>query len=274
MNIEKHDSVEQSNLENREEFGRNVTLVIDLIRHPEKDYETGNLKEEGKKAFLDKLNAEYDDPEQQFDTIKCYVSSLKRGQQAKQPLAKFLQENGINTKIRTRKELVGKMDQYSDETDKAMDRILEERDLLEDGKIQKEDAFEPISKDEESLKNEILIQEYFDRGFPESTLTGEEIGEELDSLIQHFAGMAQMFTSDSKVKIVSVGHGGVIEYLTKLVYLHNHPELRSEDVSVEEIGGLLDYMSGPRITITSDENGVQKAVLEFKDLSLDYEIKG
>jgi broad specificity phosphatase PhoE len=264
-----------TSFENKEKYGANVTLVIDLLRHSEKDYATGNLKEEGKAALINKLKEEYAYPEQKFDTIKCYVSPLKRGQQAMEPLGKFLQEIGIATTIRTKKELEGKMDKigYSNETDKAMDKILRERNLLDVGELQKEDAMEPVSKDEESIKNEILIQEFFNKKFPEGELKGEDVAHELDSLIQHFAQMAQRFRSDSKIKLVVIGHSGITEYLTKLIFLKNHPEMKSEDVGVEQIGGLINYMEGPKITIASNVNGKQKANFEFKDLNLDYEIK-
>lgn len=268
------ESIEQAiNLESNEKYGKNVTLVIDLIRHPEKDYATGNLTEKGKEEFVAKLTEEYTDPENGFDTIKAYVSPLKRGQQAMEPLSQFLEENEIETTIRTKKELASRVEEYSMETDQAMDKILHDRRLTETADIQKDVAFEPISKSEESLKNEIIIKEFFDKNFPESHLKGEDFGVGLDDLVQHFAKMSQRFLSDSKVKIISVGHSGLIEHLTKLIYLKNHPELDSSEVGVEQIGGLLDYMSGPRITIISDAEGKQTANLKFKDLDLEYEIK-
>ncbi len=260
-----------SSVEKKERFGRNVTLVIDLIRHPEKDYATGNLTESGKKSLVEKLQQEYSDSEQSFDIVKCYVSPLKRGQQAMEPLSQFLRENDIHTTIRTKDELVGGMTVYSSETDKVMDDILRARRLLEDNTvIEKKDALEPSSKDEETLKNEILIREFFNKEFPKLSLKGEDVGKELDGLMRHFVKMAQRFHSGSKVKMVLIGHSGVTEYLTKLIYLKNHPELKPEEVGVEEIGGLLDYMSGPRITMVSDDFGKQKATFEFKDLSLEY----
>jgi predicted SnoaL-like aldol condensation-catalyzing enzyme len=155
-----------------------------------------------------------------------------------------------------------------------MDKILRERNLLDVGELQKEDAMEPVSKDEESIKNEILIQEFFDKKFPEGELKGEDVAYTLDSLMQHFAQMAQRFRSDSKVKLVVIGHSGIVEYLTKLIFLKNHPEMKSENVGVEQIGGLINYMEGPKITIISDANGKQVANFKFKDLNLDYEIKG
>lgn len=268
------ESIEQTNnLESNEKYGKNVTLVIDLIRHPEKDYATGNLTEKGKEDFVAKLNEEYNDPKNKFDTIKAYVSPLKRGQQAMEPISQFLVENEIDTKIRTKKALASRNDDYTMETDQAMDRIIRERQLTEEEAVEKDDAFEPVSKSEEVLKNEILINEFFDKEFPGSSLRGDDFAHDMDNIIQHFAKMARRFLSGSKVKLVLIGHSGIIEYLTKLVYLQNHPELEADDVTIEQIGGLLDYMSGPRITITSDEEGKQTARLVFKDLDLDYEIK-
>ncbi len=39
------------------------------------------------------------------------------------------------------------------------------------------------------------------------------------------------------------------------------------------VGGLIDYMSGPRIIITSDATGKQSATFRFKDLSLEYALE-
>jgi len=260
-------------IKEKREFGTNVTLVIDLIRHPEKDYSTGNLTEAGKQAFLDKLRAEYSDPKNTFDTVKCYVSPLKRGQQAMEPLAQFIKENNIASNIGTKRQLLARMDEYSGETDQALDVLIKERTAKDLSTAQpKEDAFEPTSKDDETLKNEMLIREFFDKEFPKIGLKGEGVGKELDALIQHFALMAQRFYSGSKVKMIVVGHSGIIEYLTKLIYLKNNPEINPADVGVEDIGGLLDYMSGPQIRISSDESGNQVAQFNFKELSLNYPI--
>lgn len=261
-------------LETKERFGRNVTLVIDLIRHPEKDYSTGNLTETGKRAFLEKLREEYSNPNNTFDTIKGYVSPLKRGQQAMEPLAQFIKENNIASNIGTKQQLLAHMDQYSNETDQALTALIKERTARDvSTEKPKEDVLEPASRDEETLKNELLIREFYDKEFPKITLKGEDVGKELDALIQYFARMAQRFYSGSKVKIIAVGHSGIIEYLTKFIYLKNHPEISPSEVGVEDIGGLLDYMSGPQILITSDEFGNQVAKFNFNNLSMNYPLE-
>lgn len=267
MSIEK--PIVGKNIETNERFGRNVTLVIDLLRHPEKDYTTGNLTEEGKQAFVTKLQEEYEDPDNSFDTVKAYVSPLKRGQQSMEPIGQFLEENGITSKIRTRQELLAGMEAYGTETDRAVDAIVQERHGYA-ATSKTGDAFEPVSKDEEVLKNEILIREFFDKNFPAMESKGEDFGNNLDQFIQHLAQMAERFYSGSRVKIINISHSGIIEYLTKLIYLKNHPEKKADEVDVEEIGGLLDYMSGPRITISSDAKGKQKARFEYRDLILEY----
>lgn len=257
----------------KKRFGANVTMVVDLMRHPEKDYATGNLTEAGKAALVKKLDEEYSD--QDFDTVKGYVSPHKRAQQAMEPLSQFLEENDIDTSTRTKKVLFGSLGaKYTTKTDKALDKILEERGQVSETGVEKKDAVEPVSKDSEKAKNELLIQEFFDKEFPMTDLKGEDVGKELDELMQHFAQMAKRFYSESKVKIIAISHGGIIEYLTKLIYLKNHPEVKSSDVSAEQIGGLLTYMEGPRITIKSDESGKQTGTLEFKELNLDFPIEG
>ena len=266
-NFEQIETLKENGVER---FGRGVTLEVDLIRHSEKDYATGNLMTEGKQALVAKLRNEYASSEKAFDTVKCYVSPLKRGQQAREPLSQLLREIGVPTTIRTKQELLGQMDRYSDATDKALDWILQARGLSDAGELNKTDALEPVSKDEESLKNEILLEEFFDKEFPESDLKGTDVALEQDALIRHFAEMATRLYSGSRVKLIIVGHSGIIEYLTKLIYIKNHPDVKSEDVSMDMIGGLIDYMSGPRITITSDATGKQSAMFRFKELSLEY----
>lgn len=268
--------MEGNNFEQRRspERGTNVTLVIDLLRHPEKDYSTGNLTDAGKAAFLEKLREEF--AETAFDTIKGYVSPLKRGQQAMEPLSQYLKEVGIDTTIRTKNELAPKtfLDQYTSATDQALNTLVQKRSQLDVSTPGgKENVTEPSSKDEETLKNELIIQEFFDTNLPESEIKGQDIGEEIDSLMQHFARMSSRLLSESKVKLVLVGHSGIIEHLTKLIYLQNHPEVSSSEIGVEHIGGLLDYMTGPQITISSDVTGKQTARFRFKDLSLDYSLK-
>jgi hypothetical protein len=82
--------------------------------------------------------------------------------------------------------------------------------------------------------------------------------------------MAKRLKSNSKVKLVLVGHSGVIEHFLKFVYLQNHPEIKPEDVDVEKIGGLLEFGEGPEITIRSNENSEQTIEMKFKDLTLSY----
>ena len=96
------------------------------------------------------------------------------------------------------------------------------------------------------------------------------MGESIKNLIDHFSEMASRLKSDSKVRLVLVGHSGVIEHFTKYVYLQNHPEIRPEDVDAETIGGLVNFGEGPEITIQSNEAGDQIIGLKFKNLTLTY----
>lgn len=260
------------------ERGTNVTVSIDLIRHPEKDPSTGKLTEDGKDAFFSQLSEDLGNGEA-YDTIKFYVSPLSRGQESKEPISAFLEASEINTKIRNKKELVGKFNEVGSSFKQEMTSILEQRELLTKKQLdetrvrdQSIPAYEPASKDFETKTNELLISEFFDKELPSTEFTGREHAEVVKSLINHFAKLAEKLKSGSKVKLVLVGHSGVIEYLTKLIYLENHPELKSEDVSVETIGGLVDFSDGPEITIQSDNTGAQKINFKFKDLNLTYNI--
>lgn len=257
------------------EKGANVLISIELIRHPEKDFQTGSLSEKGKVDFLDKLKEEHQ-PDQ-YDTTKFYVTPLKRGQEVKEPIQTFLDNEGIDTKIRDKKELGVRMEGVGNNFKQELDEVLREKGLIEDEdnvyteKQQQQLAgYDTPSKNYEHAAIELLLDDYFDENFPDSSLTGKDIANQVDNLIKHFAELAHRIKSGSRVKLVLVSHSGVVEYLTKEIFLRNNPELSSKEVKTEQIGGLVDYMEGPTITIQSDDMGEQKIGFKFKDLNLDY----
>ncbi|MEI8062323.1 MAG: hypothetical protein WCG97_03440 [bacterium] len=256
------------------EMGTNVTIRIDLLRHPEKEYNGGHLTEDGKKALTAKLNAEFQDGE--FDTVKCYASPLMRGQESMAPIQEFLDEHGIKTITRTKTELAGRATEMGKGLKDALGPLLAAEDAkyveVPDDNPERA-AYEPANKDFETRANHLLLRDFFDKNYPDSPIGGREVGQEVDSLIQHIAEMAAKMNSGSKVKFVLISHSGVVEYLTKLLYLQNHSDLKPEEVTADMIGGLMNYMEGPQISITSDEAGKQKAVLRLKDMILDYELK-
>ncbi len=254
------------------ERGANVTIRIDLLRHPEKDYATGKLTEAGKEALLEKLNDEYTEGE--FDTVKCYVSPLSRGQESMEPIGQFLNENGISTVTRTRDQLSGRATEIGKGLKSAMTELIQQEDATLE--IPREDptrpAYEPSSKDFETASNHILIRDFFDQKFPDSSISGQDMGQEIDTLIKHLAKLASKMRAESKVKFVLISHSGVVEHFIKLAYLKSHPELKPNEVGVGDVGGLLSYMDGPQISITSDKSGKQAAKIQFKDVILDYEL--
>lgn len=266
--IEKKESMER---------GANVLVRIDLIRHPEKDHTTGKLTEHGKEVFFANLTKDFEEGEK-YDTVKFYVSPLSRGQEAKEPITSFLEASNIPTTIRNKEELVGKAREIGTSFKTEMTKILEQEGALTQQQIDEVrqrdaliSAHEPATKDFETQTNELLIRDYFDKEFPASSFTGKEMGASIKSLIDHFSDMASRLKSDSKVKLVLVGHSGIIEHFTKYVYMQNHPEIKPEEVDVETIGGLIDFGEGPEITIHSDETGKQSIVLKFKNLTLTYQ---
>ena len=261
------------------ERGKNILISIDLIRHPEKDHATGKLTQKGKDDFYDQLQDDLGDGKE-YDTVKFYVSPLSRGQEAKEPITKFMEVSGVDTSIRNRDQLVGRFQEVGPEFKKEMTAILEKneqitKEQIEEMRARDESipAYEPANKDFETKSNEILIRDFFEKNLPSTSFTGKEHAEAVKGLVDHFSELARKLKSGSKVKLVLVSHSGVIEYLTKYVYLQNHPEVKAEDVSVEDIGGLIDFSKGPEITITSDDRGEQKINFRFKDLDLTYDPK-
>jgi phosphohistidine phosphatase SixA len=272
------DNAEPPQVESKEvePRGRNVLVSIDLIRHPEKDPKTGKLTQKGKDEFFYQLSQDFG-AQDQYDTVKFYVSPLSRGQEAKEPINDFLAEAKINTRIRTKKELAGRFNEVGPEFKKEMTAILERNATLTKQQIDEArerdrsiPAYEPASKDFEIGSNEILIRDFFQDKFPASEISGKDIAEEQKKLIDHFAKLATRLKSGSKVKLVVVGHSGLIEHLTKLVYLQNHPEVDPKEVDLEMIRGLVDFSDGPEITINTDQEGGKKVNFKYKDLDLEY----
>lgn len=279
-NMESQENNITPNVEVKESFerGRNVLVSIDLIRHPEKDPKTGKLTEKGKEKFFEELK-NYVMGGNEYDTVKFYVSPLSRGQESKEPISRFLEVSGIDTKIRNKKELAGRATEIGPDFKKEMTAVLEKGELLTAQQIEEArqkdaeiPAYEPSGKDFETKTNEILIRDYFDKNFPGSSFTGKEMGEPIKDLVDHFSELATRLKSGSKVKLVSVGHSGVIEHFTKYVYLQNHPELKPNDVDVGAVGGIIDFGQGPEITIVTDDKGEQKITFRFKDLELAYPV--
>ena len=263
-------------VKNSPEKGANVLVCIDLIRHPEKNPATGKLTEKGKEIFLKNLTKDFAEGEK-YDTVKFYVSPLPRGQEAKEPIMSFLKTSNISTTIRDKEDLVGRAKEIGQSFKEEMTTILEQNANFTKQQVKKRrhkykkiSSYEPANENFEIKANKILIKDYFDKEFPASLFTGKDMGKNIKDLIDHFSEMASKLKSDSNVKLVLVGHSGVIEHFTKYIYLQNHPEIQPENVDVETIGGLVNFGEGPRITIQSDETGNQTIGLEFKNLALTY----
>lgn len=178
-NFESNESVEK-------EYGANVEIDIELIRHPEKNPETGDITEKGKEEFLNKLEGNYDS---EYEVYKFYLSPHKRPQQTRETIQKFLDEKNIKTKIRDKKELLGGFSEKEGET-----------------------SYEPKSEEDEKMGNKLMIEKFFDEYVPETDIKGENIGLEIKELVDHFRKLASRLRSNSKVKIILVGHSGIIEH--------------------------------------------------------------
>lgn len=244
------------------EKGKNVSIDIELIRHPEKSHETGDLTDSGREDFLNKLKEDHRDD---YDLVKFYISPLKRGQQSGQSAQEYLNDFGINSKIRTRKQLVPEFEGFSQESMEEVAKLISKEEEID----KKRPAYEPPSKDFETKANELLIQKYFDENFPLADFSGEDIGSELNNFIEHFSKMTEKLKSGSKAKLVLVSHSGIIEHFIKYIYLKNNPDKDPKSVSAEEIGGLVDFMDGPKIEIKTDEGGHRSVKIYYKDMDLE-----
>ncbi len=205
------------NIEKQEEFGSNVQMIVDLIRHGEKDSK-GLLTKKGR-AEAEKFGEEIRKNEPDSSGIKNYSSDVPRAMET----GKAIVGDDNNFKQRRRESLSF--------TGKSSEKFKEKFISL----VNKE------SKDE-TLAVQAIIDSNDEKVDPE-TISSKEISQEVAKQILTLIKMTERLKKGSKVNVVMTSHSGWIENF--LV------DILKEDRRgfMKKIGGQLDFLEGPKITI-------------------------
>lgn len=203
-----------------------------LWRHPEKGPD-GNVTAAGLEALHDKLGNEWRGGG--FNSLRLFVSDHKRGVQCIPTLQKFAEAIGVASPVTTSPLLLGLANQIDTA---ALDTFL--TGALGEGYT-------------EAAATSLLLTEYFDRPLPGATFTGRE---HATTIHEFMKGIARSKSPTNRRLTVAISHSGVIEYWLKRVYLENRSFVNdSRTVTVENTGGLVDFLQGPRVEIERDQTG-------------------
>ncbi len=269
MMIEKMYSVD----ERRAERGANVVVEIRLIRHPEKDPETGDITDQGKADFLDFLEKSIDVVEEGAHQ-KIYLSPHKRPQQLVETAEAFLHAKGMKSAVRTRKELLPLVENLTPESmEQLRQKAIDEGLLSPIDPIlvsQSDDARSDPSEKFERVINSLALEEYYNANFPGTGFSGEDIGGSIDGFIRHLSLMSRRLRSGTRLQTALVSHSGIIEFFIKRAYLSAHPGESPESVTTEKIGGLLGFLEGACITIRTDGVGTMVRTFQFRDMQFEF----
>lgn len=203
-------------IERKEELGRDVMIVVDLIRHGEKDGPDGLLTEEGEREAR-RLGKKIKDEFPDSAGVKAYHSGVPRARQTAEAVAQ-----GGSFSVRRK------------------------AGLTLHGHITKETVETFESKVKDAGNEGSAVQWYLDTDAerPDSgTLSSREASAEIAREIKHLIDMSVNFKPHSKLNIVLVSHSGVIEHFIA-------DALSAERKGfIEKIGGGVRYLEGARLVI-------------------------
>lgn len=243
-------------------------IEIYLRRHPEKVAGTGELTVSGLQEFFTYLMKK---AAEDADQILVYLTPHeKRGK----PLARIVEAVRLLYprvhRPRLCRELFGRFSEFTqadrDALDKAILKHKKKKPLVKGA-----DLYEPRSSEEERIMVSAVIQRYWDRPMAGPTgLTGREIGAEIQKFVDGVIALSGNFASNSTTSVIAISHSGIIEHFTKLVYLANNPHLDPQQVSADDLGGLVPFLDGPILSVTEEEDGTQFVSFNYKKLNLVY----
>ena len=229
--MEKIEKIEQ--FENREKYGENIEMIIDLIRHAEKSSLEGGLTEKGEeeaKEYGEKLRTEF--PESAG--VKVYHSGVERAKKT----GKLLKRES-----------------------KFIERQRESLTLI--GKLSKEQGEKLIALVNKQTGDEAeAIQSLIDTGGKkpdEETTSSKELSRGIAEQILTLIKMTSKFKENSKVNIALVSHSGVIEHF--LVDILKKPR----ENFLKKVGGVVKFLEGARITVQRQNKETVKILFRFRD---------
>ncbi len=224
------------NIEKQENFGVNVKMIIDLIRHGEKD-EKGALTEKGEKEakeFGEKIIRE--NPES--SGIKNYSSDVPRAIETGDSI--LGDETKFKQRLKSGLSFTGKL------SDKAKEKFIS--------------LVNKKTKDE-TLAVQAIIDTN-DKRMDSETISSKEVSQEVAKQILTFIKMTERLKKDSIVNVVMTSHSGWIENF--LVDILN--EERQDFMN--KIGGQLDFLEGVKIIIDRKNKNNITIDLTFRDYNI------
>lgn len=228
---------ESRQIENKEKFGENIEMVIDLIRHAEKGSLEGGLTKKGEneaREYGKKLRKEFP----KTSGIKIYHSGVERAQKTGE-----LIKGEDKFKLRQRKSLtlIGKL---SSEFGKKLVKLVNKQ-----------------TGDETEV-----IQALIDTGAEKpdkASISSRELSQDMAVQLLSLIRMSKKFKENARVNVVLASHSGVIEHF--LVDILN----KERKFFLEEIGGPLKFLEGIRLIINRQDKESVAIKLKFRDYELD-----
>lgn len=220
-----------------ENFGANIKLTIDLIRHAEKDGINGGLTEEGKERArefgLD-------------ENIKAYHSRMSENPRTQQTAEAISDSSKYHPRERKGLGIEG------DFSPEFIDRYI---------------ALVNESGGNESKAVQMFLDTYDERP-DEKTISSKDVSKQLVSELLHFVEMTKRFKSGSDSHVALVSHTGVIEHLLVDLFQKDRKDF------ITEIGGSMKFLEGPKIEVLRENKDNVKIVINFRgqevELSEDY----
>lgn len=220
-----------NDFEQKENYGHDVTIIIDLIRHAEKEGSNGPLTEEGlndAKEFGQKLKNDFPDS----SGTKVYHSWIPRAEQTAQAIS----EDSLF--------------------------VSRKREYSLSGKFSKDFLAEFEARANEAKDEDTAVQWYIDSGDekPNSeTASSKETSGMLAEEINHFIDVSARLKEHSKVNIVLVSHSGVIEH-----FLVDALSMQRQGF-LEKIGGGVEYLEGARLIVHRNDKDTVTIKIQFRD---------
>ena len=212
------------NAENKEGFGHDVTIEIDLMRHAEKASFDGLITEKGRQEA-----AEFGKGE----NMKVYYSTAPRAKETGLEIAK---DSSYVPRARVGLAFAHKMSaEY----------------LQKYAKVTKEHGGDESA----------ALQMYLDSGDErpdEGTWSSRETSKRLAEMLQHFTQVSGRLYNGSHARIVLLSHSGQIEHLLVDLFEEDRPGF------IEKIGGGLHFLEGAKIIISRDAAGTTRTKLTFR----------
>ena len=231
--------------ENVAEYGENITLYIDIVRHGEKrndpDDPDTDLTLEGREQSFENGKLR-----EKRDFIKLYSSNTKRTRDT----SRFIAEGSPTEKKGTLRNKKGLLFMYDGNGQFLKDVMKIKKDIL--GENYKDLPKDEIDKRLRQLTNEQMdyYVSYGDKRPDPETHSPVETAANMAKLIDHYVKMSKEFKSGSNVEFVNATHDFNIAAFLKEVLIREVDGKKVKGFQkIEEIGGGMEFNEGFEIIV-------------------------